>query len=394
MLWIILTLMTALAAVGLAVPLVRRHDAARRPRNEVAETLKTQLTEIDAQAAAGVMSADDAESLKTDVKRRLLAEGREAEAPSRPLGERALLGLALGLVAVVVLAATGLYLAIGKPNVAGKSAAPAAQAAAAAPGEHPQGDVASMIAVLEQRMKETPDNAEGWRMLGWSYLQTGRNAEAAQAYGRAATLAPKNAEYLSAQGEATVLASGGQVTPAAGAAFRKALAADPADPRARYYLAVAKDQSGDHKGAMADWIAMLKTAPADAPWVPEVRTFVEQVAKERGVDLTGQLPPMAATPAPAAGPVRGPSAADVQAAGQMGDQDRQAMIEGMVGRLATRLKAQPNDRAGWEQLIRAYMVLGRTDQAAGAYREGAKALPPAEGAALKASAVGLGVPGT
>lgn len=389
MLWAILTLMTALVAVGLAIPLVRRADAGRRPRNETVATLKAQLTEIDAQAEAGALAADDADSLKADVKRRLLAEGREAEAPARPLGDRALIGLALGVVAVVVLGATGLYLAVGRPDVKGSPTAPAQMASA----DHPQGDVDSMIATLEAQMKKAPDNAEGWRMLGWSYLQTGRNAEAAQAYGRAAALEPSNAEYLSAQGEATVLASNGQVTPEAAAAFRKALAADPADPRARYYLAVGKDQAGDHKGAMADWIAMLKSAPPGAPWAAEVRTFVEQIAKDRGVDLTGRLPPMAEAAPPPAGPVRGPSAADVEAAGQMSDGDRNGMIEGMVGRLAARLKDNPNDRPGWEQLMRAYMVLGRTDAAAEAYRDGARALPAGERASLKASAVGLGVPG-
>ena len=287
MLWMILTLMVALAAVGLAIPLIRRHDAARTARGSVAEVLKGQLGEIEAQAAAGALPSDEAEALKSDVKRRVLAEGREAEPAARPLSERTLLILALGLVAVVVLAATGLYLKIGRPDAAARAPA---EAAALPPG-HPNSEVAGMIGQLEARMKQAPNDPEGWRMLGWSYLQVGRNADAATAYGRAAALGPKNGEYLSAQGEATVLAAQGQVTPGAEAAFRKAVAIDAADPRARYYLAIAKDQKGDAKGAMDDWIAMLKTAPPDAPWAPEVRGFVEKVAQERHIDLTGRLPP-------------------------------------------------------------------------------------------------------
>ena len=60
MLWMILTLMVALAAVGLAVPLIRRHDDARRARGSVAEVLKAQIGEIEAQAATGVLPAADA----------------------------------------------------------------------------------------------------------------------------------------------------------------------------------------------------------------------------------------------------------------------------------------------------------------------------------------------
>ena len=53
MLWMILTLMVALAAVGLAAPLIRRHDAARAARGSVVEVLKGQLGEIEAQARNG-----------------------------------------------------------------------------------------------------------------------------------------------------------------------------------------------------------------------------------------------------------------------------------------------------------------------------------------------------
>ena len=36
---------------------------------------------------------------------------------------------------------------------------------------------------------------------------------------------------------------------------------------------------------MDDWIALLKSAPADAPWAQEVRSFVEQQARSRGEDI-------------------------------------------------------------------------------------------------------------
>jgi cytochrome c-type biogenesis protein CcmH len=392
MLWMILTLMVALAAVGLAVPLIRRHDEARRARGSVAEVLKAQMSEIEAQAATGALPPDDAQALKADVKRRVLAEGREAEPAARPLSERTLLILALGLVAVVVLAATGLYLKIGRPEATG-----GAPAEAGLPPGHPNGEVAGMIGQLEARMKQAPGDAEGWRMLGWSYLQVGRNADAAQAYGRAAALDPHNGEYLSAQGEATVLAAQGQVTPAAEDIFRKAVSLDASDPRARYYLAIARDQKGDAKGAMDDWIALLKSAPPGAPWAPEVRTFVEKIAAERHVDLTGRLPP---APAPVvqagpSGPAPGPTPDQVAAAGQMGAQDRQAMIQGMVEKQAAGLKANPHDREGWERLMRARMVLGQTNLAVQAYRDASKAFAgsAADQAALRQTAAGLGIPG-
>ena len=392
MLWMILTLMTVLAAVGLAIPLIRRADAARAGRADAVSVLKEQLGEIEAQASAGAIAEPEAEALKVDLKRRVLAEGRRPEAPPRPLPERTLLILALGIVALVTLAGTGLYLKIGRPDVPGASGLRGGAPAPAADADHPQGDVGAMIAQLEAQMQQQPGNAEGWRMLGWSYLQTGRNAEAAEAYGKAAAIEPDNAEYLSAQGEATVLAAQGQVTPAAEGIFRRAVAADPGDPRARYYLAVAKDQRGDQKGAMDDWIALLKSAPPGAPWAPDVRSFVEKVAADRGVDLSGRLPPAEVAQAPAA--PRGPSQEQMAAAQGMAPGDRQAMVEGMVAGLAERLKQNPRDRAGWERLLRARMVLGQSQQAAADYREARKAFSgsPADQQALRDAAAQLGVP--
>jgi cytochrome c-type biogenesis protein CcmH len=402
MLWMILTLMTVLAAVGLAIPLVRKRDAIKADRADAVTVLKDQLGEIEQQAAAGAIAEPEAEALKSDLKRRVLAEGRRADAPARPLAERTLLIVALGVVAIVTLAGTGLYLAIGKPNVpASPAIGKGAAAQAGMPGDHPNGDVNAMIAQLEAQMQQRPDNAEGWRMLGWSYMQTGRNADAANAYGRAAALDPNNAEYLSAQGEATTLAAQGQVTPAAQDIFRRAVAADPADPRARYYLAVAKDQAGDTAGAMDDWIALISSAPPDAPWAAEVRAFVEKVAAERKIDLAGRLPPapqMAQGPmgqAPGAAPARGPTAEQMAAAQTMTEGDRAAMIQGMVTRLSDRLKQNPRDRAGWEQLMRARMVLGQTNEAGQAYRDASRAFAgsPSDQRALREAAAQLGVPG-
>lgn len=392
MLWMILTLMTVLASVGLAIPLIRKRDAQNANRTDAVGVLKGQLDELEAQTKAGAIAGPEAEALKTDLKRRVLAEGRTTEAPARPLAERTLLILAMTIVAVVTLAGTGLYLSIGKPGV---KAAPGAAAPAAPIEGHPQGDTQVMIAQLETQMNQRPDNAEGWRMLGWSYLQTGRNADAAVAYGKAVALDPTNNEYISAQGESTVLAADGQVTPAAEALFKRAVAVEPGDPRARYYLGVAKDQRGDAEGAMNDWIALLKSAPADAPWASEVRTFVEKVAADRKVDLSGRLPPVAGRQATADPGRPGPTREQMAAAQNMNPGDRDAMVQGMVDGLAAKLKQNPRDRAGWEQLIRARMVLGDTGQAAADYRTGRQALSGSaqDQQSLRSTAAQLGVPG-
>ena len=92
-------------------------------------------------------------------------------------------------------------------------------------------------------MKAHPEDPKGWALLAGSEGQLGRYAEAAAAYGKSIALLqaahqPVAAILPSLQGEALTAAAEGQVTPAAKAAFEAALAIDPKDPRARFYLAL------------------------------------------------------------------------------------------------------------------------------------------------------------
>ena len=83
----------------------------------------------------------------------------------------------------------------------------------------------------------------------------------------------------------------------------------------------------------------------------------------------------------------------MEAAAGLSPEARAAMIEGMVGQLAARLAAAPDDPAGWARLVRSYMVLGRPDDAAAALASARTALAGnAEGlATVEAEARASGV---
>ena len=389
-LWIILTALTALTAAWLTIPLVRRHEARVDARAATIAVLKDQLADVDVQVAAGNIQPGEAEGLRNEIRRRLLAAGHIPTELNRSLGQSALSGLALGLAAMVALAGAAMYASMGQPELGGSSASSAgpsagpsaaAPATAAPPAQEAaaQGEVAQLVAGLEQKMQSTPDDPEGWRMLGWSYFQTARYADAAKAYERAIALKPDGEGYQSAYGEALVQQAGGQVTPAAAAAFEKAAAQDGADARARYFLAVRKAESGDRKGAVEDMLRLLADSPADAPWLSQLRGVIQQTAQAANIDIAARLaatkpvgnaavpglPPQvaaaAAANAPAttpAGVMPSPSRDQVQAAQAMSPANRQAMIRGMVDGLAQKLKANPKDEAGWLRLMRARQVLG------------------------------------
>ncbi|MBO0737835.1 MAG: tetratricopeptide repeat protein, partial [Alphaproteobacteria bacterium] len=210
---------------------------------------------------------------------------------------------------------------------------------------------------LKARLESEPGHVEGWVLLGRTFAKLGRFPDARDAYQRAIALAPNEPQLHAALGEMMVIAAGGTVSPEAEGEFAKA----GNDPRARFYGAQAALQRGDPATAKSTLRALLADAPADAPW--------RQAVAER----LAEIDPEASTPPSAPGP----SAKDVAAAQAMSPQQRQAMIRGMVDRLAARLQKNPDDKEGWARLAHAYDVLGEADKAQAARARAAASPAPA-----------------
>ena len=240
-----------------------------------------------------------------------------------------------------------------------------------------------------------PDSpaARDWRVVGWAYVEAGNVEAAAAAYRKAASLEPDNAENWSSLGEVLQTPSR-TVVPEAAAAFRKALELDPRDPRARYFLAVQKDLGGDHKGAIEDWLALLRDTPPGARWEADLRRTIEEAAARNRIDLAGRMPAPGATGTATAG-IPGPSPEQLAAAASIPPAQQEAMVQQMVARLEQRLQASPRNEEGWIRLMRSRMVLGESERAAAALRAGLAAFSGDSGAQsrLRSAAAELGVPG-
>ena len=293
------------------------------------------------------------------------------------------------LIAAFVLLAAAIGYAIWRDS-AGGGADPAPQATTAAPDQ---------LAALEARTKSEPNNADAWMQLGAARFDLGDFGSATTAYEKAVALSPESAGLWSALGEARVMASESDPMPAkALGAFDKAIALSPKDPRARYFLAVKKDVGGDHKGAIADWFALLADTPLGAPWESDLRRTIEQVGAIHKIEVASRLAstrprPLTADEIPvAARAIPGPSRSDMEAASQLPKGQQDVMIQGMVDGLETKLKANPADVDRWIMLMRSRMTLGETAKAAQALKDGIAANPGAA-ARLKAQAQLLGVPG-
>lgn len=366
MLWIILTVMTASAAVVVAAPFLRRLDGDHtKPAGEFA-VFRDQLLEVEREASEDLIDRSQADAARTEIMRRaLLADSAPRSTPQRSTNAPNTLAV-VGIAGVVVLGSVGLYALNGRPELpssasGGRSVSPAELVARGQqPLEaHNRGGASSGLATVEEmierlalRLKLQPDDPEGWRMLGWSYFGTERYSEAVEAYAKAVALQPDLAQLQSLYGEALVRSAGGAVTLQARAVFARVLELDANDARGRFFAGLAKEQNGDKRAALEDWIALIKDTTTDEDWVPDLEQRVADLGLEIGVDVAGRLARK-----------KGPTIADVRSAVGLPPEQQSAMIRGMVDGLASRLDLSPRDEDGWIKLIHSYSVLGETEAA-------------------------------
>lgn len=141
------------------------------------------------------------------------------------------------------------------------------------------------IAQLEAELDRSPQQAEGWRLLGRAYRAQGRLADAAAAAGRAAALLPDDPDALVEAAEARALARDDRHLDAQAIEWLDhALAVAPGHQRARWFRGIAHRQAGDPAAAAETWAPLL--ALVDATTAASLREQVDLARAEAG------LPPL------------------------------------------------------------------------------------------------------
>jgi cytochrome c-type biogenesis protein CcmH len=233
----------------------------------------------------------------------------------------------------------GLYLYLGRPALALRTlTGPRAD------------DFNSLVTTLAWHVRERPGDLRAWALLWPSYLRLNDPRDATAAFRHEVEIAPPNMRsgLYSNYGEALSAAAGG-ITEDSETAFKSALALDPKDLKARYYMGFDYAARGDNARAIAIWESLLTDIPPNA----QIHgVLVDRIAALKSAG--GAAPNIAA----------------------------------MVENLAARLKANPDDPEGWQRLVRAYAVLGDQSKARAALADARIALraDPAATSALATEA--------
>ena len=356
LLWVILAFLTALVLFILLRPLAAGGKTGYAPEAHDAAVYRDQLEEIESDRARGLIGETEAEAARIEVARRLLAADSRSRDSSPPtIADKRAKTATVCVALLLPLLALGLYLVYGSPRLPDQPLAARLQDPAS------ERNLAALVARVEARLRQHPEEGQGWEVIAPVYLSWGRYGDAAEAYAHAIRLLGESAKRLSGRGQALVLANNGVVTEEARQALERALALDATLMEPRILLAVAKEQDGRLAEAIADWRSLLASADATAPW----RKMVETRIAAAEAQLAGRPSDgMEAQDAPADGQDEaGPSSDEGANAQEMTPAERQVMVEKMVQGLAGQLDRNGGDLAEWLKLIRSYSVLDRKDEA-------------------------------
>jgi cytochrome c-type biogenesis protein CcmH len=305
--------------------------------------LRGQLQQLQTRQASGAIGKKEYEQEKVRLERALLDQVLAAPAsPAVAVAVRPPVRLTAGLSAAVLVVAVAGYAWTGSPTlIAGK--VPVAQAESSP--HQGSGNAEEFEAAVERlagKLKEQPDNAEGWVMLARSYLQMGRVAEALPAFEKALALDGNNARLLVDYADALAVKNDRNLEGQPMMLIERALKIEPDNLKGLALAGTAAFNRKDYAGAVRYWEKLAAAAPPESPWREQVKGGIAEARSLGGMTPAAAAPaPMAAAPAKPA-PAATPAAPVTPATPAMASTG--TGVSGSV-RLAASVAAQaaPND---------------------------------------------------
>lgn len=356
-LWIILAGMTALCLFAVLRPLLQSQQSLADETHEDIAVYRDQLNEIEREKASGLIGDQEADAAHAEISRRLLraAARHDAEEDDRSdPGQHVAFRRLVAACSIIGIPALGLaiYLSAGSPSLPGQPHASRQTLPAA------NQDMATLVARAEAQMRERPDDVRGWRVLAPAYRSLRRYSDSAYALEQVLRIEGRQPAVLAEYGEALVFTEAGVISKKARDVFEEANRLDKKLVKPQYYLALEAVQDGKPELAVTRWQALLRTAPADAPWRGQIETALARVQNSLKQAQSNERP--SKQPAGQKAPSGVGPALDRETLASARDltaDQRSEMIQSMVQRLAARLDKNGGDLDSWFRLARAYAVL-------------------------------------
>ncbi len=270
---------------------------------ESVAALRQQLQQLNERLARGDLSAAAHAPLKAKLERQLLdavlatpapgeAGATTAAAPPTPRPSTRLTAV---LGAAIVALAGGGYALTGSPGLPSAGAPGAVVASPEGGGTAANAEqFAAVVERLAEKLKEQPNNPEGWAMLARSYARLSRPAEALTAYSKAVAQKGDDPQLLADYADLMAFQNNRTLAGEPTLLIERALKLDPNQPKALALAGSAAFDRKDFTAAVRHWELLAKVSPPGSEFLTQLQSGIDEARK------LGGLPPAVVTAPPAA----------------------------------------------------------------------------------------------
>lgn len=245
----------------------------RPPRVDERAQLDANLTvhrsrrlELEHELREGKISSAQFDALIAELDRELL----DLLTPQSPAGRtEGFKGLATvtATLALIPLLALALYFELGRPDlISTGTTQPKAQAMSDA--------LEAGVQHLKQRLRDHPNDPEGWLLLGRTYQALGQLDQAKTVYEQALGLLPENLDLKARYAEALAQLQSGDFRGKPALLLQEILKTEPNHPYALWLLGLAALHQGDRDLARTYWQRLLEQMPPDSPVANQLREMM------------------------------------------------------------------------------------------------------------------------
>ncbi|MGB1441814.1 MAG: cytochrome c-type biogenesis protein CcmH, partial [Candidatus Puniceispirillaceae bacterium] len=262
-----------------------------------------------------------------------------------------------GLIVLITIIATTLYSQFGSPELPARPLDGRADEIASTRQAELQQRTALQDALdkTKAEAEAAPDSIDSWLKLAMAAARAEEFDTEISALKKALVMTDGNIAVKSMLAEAMARKADGLITLPVRTLIDEVLTEQPDEPRALYLSGLAAFQDEAYPLAIQRWQRLRQISSADAPWIAMIDQNLKQAAEAGGITLPtrqAEDKESSRTSAPLL------TAEQIEAVQSMSAEDQQAFILDMTDRLEDRLKQAPDDKAGWQQLIRARQQLG------------------------------------
>ncbi|MGW8227745.1 MAG: c-type cytochrome biogenesis protein CcmI [Gammaproteobacteria bacterium] len=296
--WIFAALMLAAALLLLVPALLGRKQVRDLDRNQQNVAIaRERMKELEGEYGRGTLSEADYEQAKRELEQALLNDVEGSAEPATTATTTAARGSLVWVVLGVPLAAVLLYLQLGTPSALQPQAPSAAAPQGHAGGDTTEATMEQLVAGLAAKLQQEPENAEGWFMLGRSYMSMSRYSEAAAAFKRVLDLVGDEPAVMFRYADALAMAQGGKLAGEPFELIKRALQLNPDDKTGLWLAGLGYEEQGQYEQAVQHWRKLETMMQDDPASLNEVRNLIAGAEQKLGRTVTVETAPV--TPAAA-----------------------------------------------------------------------------------------------